>query len=95
MKNTRRLITDDDEFCAYRDNLLYTAEAVMGFSEEGSEAAFQGAMIGMISAERDRVFTAEQTAKLIAAVLEHKMSAPHMRPKPLGRSGKRINIITD
>lgn len=72
MQNMNRLIMDDNEFRTYRNNLFYMAETEINFSGDGSEAAFQGAVIGMISAEKDRTFTAEQTARLIGAVLEHK-----------------------
>lgn len=65
-------VLNEDEFRKYRDELFRKAEDEIAHTGEGMEAAFQGAVIGMISAEKDKTFTAEQTARLIGAVLEHK-----------------------
>lgn len=72
MARVFRTVLNKEEFRKYRDELFRKAEDEIAYTGEGMEAAFQGAVIGMISAEKDRTFTAEQTARLIGAVLEHK-----------------------
>lgn len=65
-------ILNDVEFRTYRDELFRKAEDEIVNNGVEMEAAFQGAVAGMISTERGRVFTGEQVARLIIAVLEHK-----------------------
>ena len=69
-------ILNDVEFRMYRDELFHKAEDEIVSNGVEMEAAFQGAVAGMISTERGRVFTGEQVARLIIAVLEHKKGAP-------------------
>lgn len=69
-------ILNDVEFRTYRDELFRKAEDEIVGNGVEMEAAFQGAVAGMISTERGRVFTGEQVARLIIAVLEHKKGAP-------------------
>ena len=68
-------ILNDVEFRTYRDELFRKAEDEIVSNGVEMEAAFQGAVAGMISTERGRVFTGEQVARLIIAVLEHKKGA--------------------
>ena len=72
MSRVFRTILNEEEFREYRDELFRKAEDEIAHTGEGMEAAFQGAVIGMISVEKGRTFTAEQTARLIRAILEHK-----------------------
>ena len=65
-------ILNDVEFRTYCDELFRKAEDEIVSNGVEMEAAFQGAVAGMISTERGRVFTGEQVARLIIAVLEHK-----------------------
>ena len=76
MARVFRTILNEEEFRAYRDELFRKAEDEIAYTGAEMEEAFQGAVAGMISTERDRVFTGEQVARLIIAVLEHKKGAP-------------------
>lgn len=72
MARVFRTILNDEEFRSYRDELFRKAEDEISYTGAEMEAAFQGAVAGMISTERSRIFTGEQVARLIIAVLEHK-----------------------
>ncbi len=76
MTRVFRTILSEEEFRAYRDELFRKAEDEIAYTGAEMEAAFQGAVAGIISTERSRVFTGEQVARLIITVLEHKKERP-------------------
>lgn len=61
-----------DEFDRYLKNLVQEAKRLNPIEGVFEKAGFQGAMIGMLSCDKENTFTGKQVADIINTVLNYK-----------------------
>ena len=61
-----------DEFDRYLENLEQESRKSVCFGSIYDKALFQGAMIGILSCDKEHTFTGKQVAKIIETVLEYE-----------------------
>ena len=72
-----------DEFDRYLENLARESKKSACFGSIYDKALFQGAMMGLLSCNKDRSFTSDQVVKIINTILNYKS------PGNRGSAGQR------